>query len=679
MATRRYKAFISYSHRDMRLANWLHGRLENFRLPEGIDAPGLGSGLRPIFKDRDELPASEDLGAALEEAIVNSDALIVLCSPHAAISPWIAKEIDLFKRVNGDARVFPAVVDGDPPYNMPSPLLVHYEDGTPTDELAEPIAADLRPEGDGRKLGVQKLVAGLVGVGLDELVDRQSHQRHRRLAIAATVSFVGMLLAIGLALYALQQRDTARAERAEANGLIEYMLTDLREELEPVGRLDLLDSVGSRAMDYYASQDVDDLSSEELARRARAVQLVAEMHNLRGDNDRALPAFRQAARTTGELLARNPGDPDTLFAHGQSLYWVGYIAWQRGEMAEARKSLEGYADISTRLVKIDPDNLDWQMEEAYALSNLGTMSAGEGRYDEALPLFRRSVEIVRQVAEEEGRPAARLIELGEGLSWVAMAQNRLGKFGESAATLEQEIALYDAVLDKDPTNNDALRPRMLADANLGDQLAMIGRPREARRALDRAVDAAENLLQTDPDHTWTLEMARAALSARAGLNWAERRDEDARSDYERSELLLANLRARDPKNVQWNVDLQAEHELFCALGGVDALKPSELAGRARSWIARLDPENAGHAALVAMSHFINAVAQQRMGNRADAAAAYARVIAAENKSAGIDVNLIALRAVAAERLGQVALAQELRGRLQDRKIDPLIDNRIIGG
>lgn len=676
MAERRYKAFISYSHRDKRIANWLHGQLENFKLPDGIDVLGLENGLRPIFKDREELPASENLGAALENALTSSDALIVLCSPHSAISPWIAKEIDLFKRVHGDARVFPAVVDGDPPYNMPPPLLVHYEDGTPTDELAEPIAADLRPEEDGRKLGVQKLVAGLAGIGLDELVDRQARQRHRRLAQTAAASFFGMVVAIGLALFALQQRDTARAERAEANGLIEYMLTDLREELEPVGRLDLLDSVGERAMEYYASQDVADLTAEELARRARAVQLVAEMHNLRGNNDKALPAFRQAARTTGELLERNPNDPDAMFAHGQSLFWVGYIAWQRGDTAEARESLEGYARISTRLAAMDRTNLDWQMEESYALSNLGTLAHGEGEYEEALPLFERSVAIVERVAQAEGRPEPRLVEWGEGLSWIATTQNRLADFEASERSLEQEVALYDEVLRRDPANSDALRPLMFAHQQQGWLLAVSGKEARARRVLDDAVEFADRLLEQDADHTWTMEMAVSTLATRATLHWAAGREAEASADYDRAERLLEDLRERDSKNVNWNVVRHSTLELSRALTDRAGKSTGQQLELARKWIGELGDEESGPSWQLVAAHLIEGATLQRSGDRAAAAAAFARAIAIENEAEGLDVNMTALRAIAAQRLGQSDLARQLRQRLAEKGISPLIDKRI---
>ena len=679
MGQRRYRAFLSYSHRDKATAEWLHCKLETYRLPKGFGDPEDRSGFKPIFKDRDELPASTDLGDAIETALAASDAMIVLCSPSAAISPWIAKEIDLFKRHHGDRAIFLAVIEGEPPYNIPPPLLVHYEDGQPTEELAEPVAADLRPEADGRKLGLRKLVAGLAQVELDALINREAQRRHRHLAVVSAFSLLGMVGAIALALFAIQQRDAARAERAEANGLIEYMLTDLRKELEPMGRLDLLEGVGERAMDYYSGQNLDSLTPEELGRRARAIQLVAEMNNLRGDNDKALPAFRQAARTTGELLARDPRNPQKMFNHGQSLYWVGYIAWQRGQMAEAKRALGEYADISHRLAARDRDNLDWQMEEAYALSNLGTLASDEGRFPEALALFEQSVAITERVVRAEHRPPSRLVELGEGLSWVASTQQQLGDLDSSAKTRRGELALYAEVLKAEPGNADAKRAAMFAQARTGWLLSVTGKTGDARRSLDQAIATAVTLLRTDPDHTLTLEMAYQAYSDRAMLNWREGRQAAATRDFDEDSRLLEDLRRRDLKNEAWNVQRPASLALERALTDQSGMTAGAMHTLARSWIARLDPRKDKHVWPLIAAHILNAIAYAREGRRGEAARAYARAIAIDDVGSGINVNALALRALAAERLGQTALAAGLRRELVKRGVDPGIVDHIATG
>ena len=92
-----YKAFISYSHTDERWAAWLQRRLEHFKGREG----GRPYPLRPIFRDRSELSAGE-LNPAIESALAGSEALIVVCSPAAAASEWVAAEIRRYKALHAN-------------------------------------------------------------------------------------------------------------------------------------------------------------------------------------------------------------------------------------------------------------------------------------------------------------------------------------------------------------------------------------------------------------------------------------------------------------------------------------------------------------------------------------------------------------------------------------------------
>src|SRR5690349_21604992 len=97
-----YFAFLSYSHADSAEADWLHEQLERFRVPSSLAGKLTANGvipkrLTPVFRDRHELAASEDLGAEIRQALELSRCLIVLCSPAAAKSKWTNAEIDTFK------------------------------------------------------------------------------------------------------------------------------------------------------------------------------------------------------------------------------------------------------------------------------------------------------------------------------------------------------------------------------------------------------------------------------------------------------------------------------------------------------------------------------------------------------------------------------------------------------
>jgi hypothetical protein len=174
-AAPRYRAFISYRHADKAWGDWLHRRLEAYRVPAELvgttgEAGVVPARLAPIFRDREELSASPNLGEKIESALKDSASLIVICSPRAAQSPWVNAEIAFFKRLGRAGRVFAIVVDGEPNAADPAqecfPAALKYErgDGGADDPLAEPMAADAREQGDGRENALLKLIAGLIGV-----------------------------------------------------------------------------------------------------------------------------------------------------------------------------------------------------------------------------------------------------------------------------------------------------------------------------------------------------------------------------------------------------------------------------------------------------------------------------------------------------------------------------------
>jgi len=59
----------------------------------------------PIFRDREELPVSADLSSNINEALQELRYLIVICSPRAAQSRWVAEEIKTFKKLGRENRI----------------------------------------------------------------------------------------------------------------------------------------------------------------------------------------------------------------------------------------------------------------------------------------------------------------------------------------------------------------------------------------------------------------------------------------------------------------------------------------------------------------------------------------------------------------------------------------------
>src|SRR4029079_1909639 len=93
----------------------------------------------------------------------------------------------------------------------------------------------------------------------------------------ACVRAVGRAVVSWLALDARRARDEAERRRQQAEGLIGFMLEDLRPKLEGARRLHLLDAGREVALAYFAAVPETLLTDQELERRAAAVRQLAQV------------------------------------------------------------------------------------------------------------------------------------------------------------------------------------------------------------------------------------------------------------------------------------------------------------------------------------------------------------------------------------------------------------------
>ena len=516
----RYRAFLSYSHKDQSLARWLLRKLEGYRVPArlvgtrgyfGVIPARLGS----VFRDRDELPTAADLGSTITAALDDSEALVVVCSPAAARSRWVNAEIQAFRASGRGDRIYCYVVDGDPASRddenccFPPALLAPDVEGGPP---REPLAADARSVGDGRERAFVRLVAGLLGVGYDDLAQREAQRRQRRVAATVGASFVITTIALGLAAAAYVARNDAQRRQAQAEDILGFMMGDLRKRLTTVGRLDLMRSVDDKATEYFATLDPRDLSDRALEEQARLLTGVGQVRLEEGNHDEALAAFREAHARSLQLHRRDPGNGQRLFDLAQAEYWIGDVALRQGRHEDAGEWLRRYRDSAIRLAALDPSNFDWQKEQAYGYHNLAVLDESLGRYVEAERAMSAQVGLYRQWLRE--RPQDLELRFGAAnlFSWLGSLAMRQGHLAEAEPAFAEQVEAMRRNATEEPRNVRWQEYLLDALLLLADAQAQRGRLEEAGANVTRASAIAEALSAQDPaNNYWRLSLGRVRL------------------------------------------------------------------------------------------------------------------------------------------------------------------------
>lgn len=360
---RTYTAFISYRHADnfemgRKWANWLHESLEAYEVPEDIAGTTnlrgepVPAALYPVFRDELELPADADLGNNIRHALDHSGLLVVLCSPRAVASRFVADEIRYFKEIGKADRIIAMVLDGEPNASddparaalecFPEPLRygVTGADGITDWRLrAEPIAADVRPAGRPEQGwtsagAYRQQLEERGGLSSKEILDA-SREYGERLDLAKMKVIAG---ALGVALGTLTRRDKA------------FQLAKARQRAKVLRRwlAGVIALAVAAAIAGVLAWHQKGIADRQTVEARRQEQIAKEQ--TRTAEKRELLLNEESGRTS--LLQREPRKASTFLERAVE------IAQKTGDDSRAARLLLGQARIPQAGVLADFNALD---------------------------------------------------------------------------------------------------------------------------------------------------------------------------------------------------------------------------------------------------------------------------------------------------------------------------------
>jgi eukaryotic-like serine/threonine-protein kinase len=340
-------------------------------------------------------------------------------------------------------------------------------------------------------------------------------RRIRRLLVAAVV----VVAASGVAKYSVDLRAERTAavaarldadrRRGQAEDLIGFMLGDLRKKLETVGRLEILDDVGAKSMEYFAAVPESALTDHELGDRSAALYQIGDVRIAQGRMAEASRPLTQSLALARKLVERHPDDGRRIFDLAQSEFWVGYVEWRQRHLTAALVHFREYVRLAERLVSLDGKNDDWRLELGSANSNIGSVLEEQGDFEGALERFRTTLAIETGLLQERPDDATLRRSAASSNNAMGSVLRALGRLDESLEHHRTELEMQEALVRREPGTAQWRQYLSVSLNRVAMLLEAKGDVAGAAKLADQALEVIQRLASEDPSNVdWQRELGR---------------------------------------------------------------------------------------------------------------------------------------------------------------------------
>lgn len=378
------------------------------------------------------------------------------------------------------------------------------------------LLADGKPLQDAAALATNPLFS----LDADEMAllsASQGKARRRRWSRRGTLLLLSLLTvtAIGMSYRSQRAEKHATEQRLAAENLLGYMVGQFADKLRGIGRMDLLDGISNKALDYFQSVAGDDSGNIGFAGRfqhGQTLEAIGEVAYSRSKTDEAKHALLTARREFLPLLNAQPDNLALLKSLGANAFWLGQLRYDQADWAGASDWFSHYLTYSQRMYSLAPADGNALMELSYALNSLGSVKMYQLQYSAARPLFERSLALKEQALKQTPNNTQRMADVVDTRSWLASAAIAEGRVTQALRTYEKNRREFPA---EHFANNsymlERLAPALQRQAYL---LYLTGQFKQAVAIIKEAAQTAEVTWQHDPKNAKALAMV---LSAKTSL------------------------------------------------------------------------------------------------------------------------------------------------------------------
>jgi len=260
---------------------------------------------------------------------------------------------------------------------------------------------------------------------------------------------ISVLLSTILAISINSKNQQITVTKNNAESLISFILFDLKDKLTPLGRVDLLDLVGSKTIGYFASIGTDNLSSTSLLHWIEALHIVGEVDFTKGDREQAYLNFSKSEDIIAAALVGDSSNIVLLEKHMLSNYWLGYLNFTKNDFQKADVYMQKYLQLAQVLTMKEPEQQKWQLELSYALNNLGTLSVKTRQLKSANKYFAGSIALKKKLLLKDPRNQLLIADLADSVSWLGKIKQQEGdlkaklKINQESLNLSRELIVLN--------------------------------------------------------------------------------------------------------------------------------------------------------------------------------------------------------------------------------------------
>ena len=492
-----YDIFLSYRHKplDETITRRVFNALESYSLPKTLHDRGCPD-IQRVFRDTEELAVREILTETIDEALLSTNCLVVVCSTDTPSSEWVDREVNMFIRMGRAERIYPLLISGDPERSFPPSLKLvpdvmnRLMDARSKDN--DPSAIMARAE-----TALLKVVADIAGCDDDELLREHVLRRNRRSA-ARTLTALGILAAIvgismGLMRMASNYRDTARVREEASMRILNELTYSLPDHLTNVpGAYSRIEHILRRN-----TEDLNAIARLSENREAAEFEAAANYEKLAAA-ERVLGAYGEAIASEDEAIRIFKELSEEKFVNSGRALASAYN--NRGSILNAAgRYEEASADYEKAIGLLTEAGYSLIMPEAgdalllgNVYFNAGANAVNLGDHALAKEYFDASLSVLGQM-EEEPESVGALAKVNYNYGVLLY---REGNYAAAEEKLSAACRLFEALRERTDSlqnRSDHVRAGSLLAACLSDR----GRFEEADEYYSQAVAAAEELAQDE--------------------------------------------------------------------------------------------------------------------------------------------------------------------------------------